>query len=157
MEGHGLRHFRLLLLLENAVLRKCSSISEAMVQQARQQTFEAARIRRDAACAPGFDPRGYFGPQDDSGQQQLKSDLRRNMTFMQHNLFDRAPVRRVDLLFVRNVIIYFSPEDKRRVLDRALAAMRPGGLLVSGESESLVGTHEELELVSHCIYQRSGQ
>lgn len=134
-----------------------SDISDAMVQTARQQTFEAARIRRDAAAAPGLDPSGYFGPPDDKGCRQLNQDLRRNMTFMQHNLFDRAPVRRIDLLFVRNVIIYFSPEDKRRVLERALETMRPGGLLVIGESESLVGTHDDLELVSHCIYRRVGR
>lgn len=131
-----------------------SDISNEMVAAARTQTFPADRIERDAASAPGFDPSPYFGSPTAQGTRQLNAAMRRNMNFKTHNLFDRAPLTRVDLVVVRNVTIYFSPEDKRRVVSRAVDAMSPSGLLIIGESESLVGTRDDLELVDHCIYRR---
>ncbi len=134
-----------------------SDISSEMVDSARSQTFAADRIKRDAASAPGFDPDSYFGRPSTEGTRQLAAALRRNMSFRTHNLFDRAPLTRVDLVVVRNVIIYFSTEDKLRVVSRALDAMTPGGLLIIGESESLVGARDDIELVDHCIYKRKAR
>lgn len=131
-----------------------SDVSGEMVEAARTQTFPADRIERDSASAPGFESSRYFGRATAQGTRQLDAALRRNMSFKRHNLLDRAPLTRVDLVVVRNVIIYFSIEDKRRVVSRALDAMTPGGLLIIGESESLVGMRDDLELVDHCIYRR---
>ena len=50
------------------------------------------------------------------GGYQVKKALRAMMVFGQHNLGDRAPFPRVDLILCRNVLIYFTPELQRRIL-----------------------------------------
>ena len=42
-----------------------------------------------------------------------------------------------DLVFLKNVLIYFAPESKRRVMDNVRSAIRPGGLLVAGPAEGI--------------------
>ncbi len=80
---------------------------------------------------------------------RVRPELRRLVTFERANLLDASAPRGCDLVWCRNVLIYFSPEGRRRALDRLLAATLPGGFVFVGYSESLRDV-EELEA------QRSG-
>ena len=127
-----------------------SDVSRGMVEQAATQRFEVRKLVQAAAAAPAkvpvqqaFDPDGA-----------LHGRLKAHMRFRQHNLFD-APPRRFDLILARNVLIYFSPTDKLRVVRRLLGALKPDGMLVIGESESLVHLDEGLTLVQPCCYRRA--
>ena len=74
----------------------------------------------------------------------LNDTIRRRVTFKRHNLQDDLkPFGQVDLLFCRNVAIYFEAEFKRRLFQRLAAALVPGGHLLLGGSESLL-SHPEL-------------
>ena len=75
--------------------------------------------------------------------------LRRLVTFERANLLDGAAPRGCDMVWCRNVLIYFSPEGRKRALDRLLGATLPGGFVFVGYSESLRDL-DELEA------QRSG-
>ncbi len=57
------------------------------------------------------------------------------VAFRQHNLLDPLRERPFDLVFLKNVLIYFAPESKRRVMDNVRSAICPGGLLVAGPAE----------------------
>lgn len=76
-------------------------------------------------------------------------ELRRLVTFERANLLDVVAPRGCDMVWCRNVLIYFSPEGRKRALDRLVGATLPGGFVFVGYSESLRDV-DELEA------QRSG-
>lgn len=67
-------------------------------------------------------------------------ELRRSTNFMRMNLMDPVyPVDRdVDIIFCRNVLIYFDKQTQRKVVDQLCAHLRPGGYLMVGHSESMI-------------------
>ena len=58
-------------------------------------------------------------------------------------------------IFCRNVLIYFEEDDKRTIVENVLSTIRPGGLLVIGESESLLERDARLEYLEPCIFRVS--
>jgi chemotaxis protein methyltransferase CheR len=59
-----------------------------------------------------------------------------------------------DIVFCRNVMIYFDAPTQRRVLERMHAAMRPGGLLYVGHSENFTDARSLFRLRGKTIYER---
>ncbi len=129
-----------------------SDVSPAMVKAARAQRFDAAKVDAMKPPIPVESSRHFRAAGEG---KELSSALRYNMQFRRHSLFEPIGRSCFDVVFVRNVIIYFTPEDKRKVLDLAITALRPGGIFVSGESESPLHHTERLEFVAPCIYRRT--
>ena len=75
-----------------------------------------------------------------SDEVRVVPELRRRTNFMHTNLMDgNYPVDRdVDLIFCRNVLIYFEKETQRKVVSRLCSHLRPGGYLLVGHSESMI-------------------
>src|ERR1700753_1286010 len=75
-----------------------------------------------------------------SGEVRVVPELRRLTHFMRMNLMDTSyPVDRdVDIIFCRNVLIYFEQETQRKVVQQLCAHLRPGGYLMVGHSESII-------------------
>lgn len=75
-----------------------------------------------------------------SAEVRVIPELRRVVNFMRMNLMDLTyPVDRdVDIIFCRNVLIYFDKATQRKVVDRLCSHLRPGGYLLVGHSESMV-------------------
>lgn len=81
--------------------------------------------------------------------------LRQRVHFAQINLNAALPeVGEFDVIFLRNVMIYFQAETKRQVVARLLAKLRKGGTFIIGHSESLSGIAEGLELQAPSIYRK---
>ncbi len=81
--------------------------------------------------------------------------LRRRVRFAQINLNAPLPdVGQFDMIFLRNVMIYFEAETKRQVVARLLAKLRPGGIFIVGHSESLNGLAPGLETLAPSIYRK---
>lgn len=79
---------------------------------------------------------------------QVADELRGRVTFRRHNLLDPPPPGGpFDVVFLRNVLIYFDLPTKRAVLDRVRSALRPGGYLVLGAAETTIGVHDAYERV----------
>lgn len=68
---------------------------------------------------------------------QIKKRLRACVVFGEHDLGQRAPFPRIDLVLCRNVLIYFTSELQRRVLQLFAFALREGGFLVLGRAETV--------------------
>ncbi|ACO45082.1 CheR family methyltransferase [Deinococcus deserti] len=77
------------------------------------------------------------------GGYQVRSELREMIVFARHNVFRDPPFTRLDLVSCRNMLIYFSPELQKEVLPLFHFALKPGGLLFLGPSETL-GTSREM-------------
>ena len=77
------------------------------------------------------------------------------MRFAQVNLNGNlAGVGDFDVVFLRNVLIYFDLPTKRRIVERIVRQMRPGGWLFIGHSESLNGLDLGLRQERPTIYRR---
>ena len=80
---------------------------------------------------------------------QLADAVRSLVTFRQLNLVrPLPPMGRFDIVLLRNVLIYFEPDLKRRVLESIASVLRPGGHLVLGASETTFGLTDAFERVN---------
>lgn len=79
----------------------------------------------------------------------IKPEVARHVRFRHFNLFSDKPISVVDVIFCRNVFIYFSREQQEKVLDMFWGALAKGGYLVLGRSEKLApSAAKRFELVS---------
>jgi len=121
-----------------------TDISPSMVQQA------AAGRYSGSAASRGLSPQRlqrYF-TQIDANTWEVRPEIRRRASFRLHNLLESySLLGRFDLIFCRNVLIYFSQESRADILSRMAKVLNPGGYLIVGASESLVRQADEFELV----------
>jgi chemotaxis protein methyltransferase CheR len=84
----------------------------------------------------------------DDQQWRVKSPLRDAVSFKEWNLLsDLRPLGMFDVVFCRNVLIYFDPPTKRRVLDALAKQMPPDGVLFLGGAETVLGLTEAFKPV----------
>lgn len=82
--------------------------------------------------------------------------LRQRTRFLQVNLNETLPeMGMFDVIFLRNVMIYFDQDTKREVVRRLEQHLRPGGHFIVGHSESLHGISDRLKLVRPTIYRKA--
>lgn len=87
---------------------------------------------------------------------EVKPFLRRMITFGKFNLIHAGYPKRtpLDFVFCRNVLIYFDGAQKQAIIDKLIDALRPGGWLFLGHSESLLHTNRRLLCVGPTIYRK---
>jgi chemotaxis protein methyltransferase CheR len=87
---------------------------------------------------------------------QAKSRLRKMVTFAQMNLAAAVYVGRMDLIFCMNVMIYFSEERRRSLVQRFYDSLEPGGYLFLGHSESIAKMPVKFQAIvlNDCILYR---
>lgn len=122
-----------------------------------------AKAARGVYPISGFEsvPRHYrdfFEPAGKArGGESLMAaeDIRSLIVFRRLNLIEPWPFRgKFDAVFCRNVMIYFDHDTKSELIERFIRCIKPGGFLYIGHSESLHGTHPELQLVGRTTYRR---
>ncbi len=90
------------------------------------------------------------------GYVQVKKQLREMVTFKRFNLLSgRIPKEMFDVIFCRNVLIYFDRETKELVINRLYEAVKWGGYLVIGGAESLSGVSHSLQYVKPSTYVKA--
>ena len=88
----------------------------------------------------------YF--ERDGMHWQLRSELRNMAKFFKLNLIEHwPPLPVMDIVFLRNVLIYFSPETKRAILEKVRKVMSPQGVLFLGAAETTMGLDASFERV----------
>ena len=88
----------------------------------------------------GVDPQRvarYFRQED--GHYVMKESVRKRVIFDYHNLKHDNGLRGLDIVFCRNVMIYFDAEEQRKLVNRFANCLVPGGFLFLGHAESLQG------------------
>ncbi|WP_330165382.1 CheR family methyltransferase [Methylomonas sp. LL1] len=87
----------------------------------------------------------------------IDSALRSRVKFMQANLIERLPdIGSFDVIFLRNVMIYFDMPTKQRLVERIQYYLRPGGYFFISHSESLNGMNSDLQMIMPSIYRKPG-
>lgn len=88
---------------------------------------------------------------------RIVPELRRQVRFERLNLMDGTyPYDRdVDIIFLRNVLIYFDKADQAAVISRLIGHLRPGGYLLLGHSESMIGTSITMRQIAPAVFQKT--
>lgn len=131
-----------------------SDISREVVEKARAGVYAMNRID---GIPPDYLRRFCLrGVGSREGTLQVDPALRRRVRFDQVNLNEAlVGVGEFDVVFLRNVLIYFDLPTKRRIVERVARQLRPGGWLFIGHSESLNGLDLALRQERPTIYRRS--
>ncbi|WP_394158373.1 protein-glutamate O-methyltransferase [Vibrio campbellii] len=121
-----------------------TDISASMLDMCRAGVYDNLALGR------GLSPerrRTFFEDAGD-GRMKVKDNVKRLVNFRPQNLMDSyALMGKFDIIFCRNVLIYFSPEMKSKVLNQMANSLNPGGYLLLGASESLTGLTDKFEMV----------
>lgn len=132
-----------------------TDISTAVLAQGQRAVYPAEMI----APVP-FDKQGRYvmRARRPGGRAEVRivPELRRLVRFAQLNLMDPSyPIDRdVDVIFLRNVLIYFERKDQEAVIRRLIGHLRPGGYLLLGHSESMIGTSIAMRQVAPAVFQK---
>ncbi|MBK7349358.1 MAG: hypothetical protein IPI92_05795 [Gemmatimonadetes bacterium] len=120
-----------------------TDLSRDMVQRTQQGSYGQLEMNRGLP-APLLVK--YFDRQ--ATRWQVKPDLRRWVQAREMNLMEGwPPLPRFDVIFLRNVLIYFDLDTKRAILRRARQALRPDGFLLLGSAETTVMVDDAWERV----------
>ncbi len=120
-----------------------SDLSLSVLETANRGIYEASRL-------DGIIPervKRYFEPCSEG--YAVREVLRSKVIYDFHNLKYENGLKDLDIIFCRNVLIYFDPEEQIRVLNKFIQALSPGGYLFLGHSESVLGLTDELSFVHH--------
>ena len=130
-----------------------SDISSRVLQRAARGHYPVERTRHiPSAYLKRYCLRGT-GAQE--GTLLVERSLRERVQFTQLNLNTALPrIGSFDLIFLRNVMIYFNAETKRQVVARVLAQLAPGGIFCIGHSESLNEISDAVEQVAPSVYRK---
>ncbi|WP_064605485.1 CheR family methyltransferase [Photobacterium sp. J15] len=131
-------------MLTSGVQITATDISQTMLETCR------AGIYDNLALSRGLSPerRRTFFENNGDGRMKVNDKVKRMVNFRPQNLKDSyALLGKFDVIFCRNVLIYFSPEMKAKVLNQMAASLNPGGYLLLGASESLTGLTDKFEMI----------
>lgn len=127
-----------------------SDISTKVLQVARAGVYASERIEQ----LPPLLQSKYFDEAADH-KYSVRREIRSVVDFRRINLMDPIrPAEPFDVIFCRNVMIYFNKETQTEVIGRLNACLLPGGYLFVGHSESLTGIGHDLEYVEPAIYRK---
>jgi chemotaxis protein methyltransferase CheR len=86
----------------------------------------------------------------------INPDVRRIISFRRFNLMEPMPFKGpMDLIFCRNVMIYFDRDTIAKLVDRFYKLLEVGGYLFIGHSESLSGLEHNFQYIAPCIYRKT--
>jgi chemotaxis protein methyltransferase CheR len=112
-----------------------TDLSQQMVQRAQVGEYSQLEVNRGL---PAHHLYRYFRQQ--GRKWRIGDELRRGVLFLQQNLTQAwPPLPQMDLVLLRNVLIYFPRETKKLVLSRVRQLMKPDGVLLLGSQETTLG------------------
>ena len=120
-----------------------TDVSKPVIQAAREGEYELLALGRGLSA----DRQKRYFQQNSSGSWQVRKEIRDTVTFREHNLLERFNFGKFDIVFCRNVLIYFSSDLKRDILIRTHEILKKKGYLLVGASESVTGLNEYYEMV----------
>jgi chemotaxis protein methyltransferase CheR len=127
-----------------------TDIGVGAVHQARAAVFGDRAMR----LVPGEYRRAYFTEIRHGQAWQAKPVLVQMTSFRQHNLLHPLNERPFDVVFLKNVLIYFDQASKRRALANVASLVRPGGMLIVGASEGLADLLKDCVRIQPWLYRR---
>ena len=133
-----------------------TDLSTRVLDRARQAVW---RLEKAAEIPPAYlEAFMLKGVGDQAGTMKAGPEIRALVKYERRNLVDEAwpPGPPFDLVFCRNVLIYFDRVTKERVVNRLLDVVQPDGYLFLGHAESLTGVTTRARAVQPTVYAPRG-
>ncbi len=96
------------------------------------------------------------GVRSQEGTFLMDDKLKKRTRFKQYNLMNPLPqgIGMFDVIFLRNVLIYFDTETKKQIVERLINALKPGGYFFISHSETLSRVTDKIKMIQPSIYQK---
>ena len=129
-----------------------SDISHTMLDMAKRGIYHKDKLR----LMPLPILKKYFQKGCNRWQDhvKVKKEVMDHVTIGKHNLISDAPPGVFDIIFCRNVMIYFDEDTKQRVVDKLYHSLERGGYLIIGAAEGLVGLDHAFQYIQPSIYRK---
>lgn len=133
---------------------EATDISHRILAKAKAGIYKDETVNRLAADVVRRHFQKGFGPQE--GFYRVKAPLREHVNYRHLNLLEGEPPFKdpFQVIFCRNVMIYFDRETQEELVSRLSRRLIPGGYLMVGHSESLTHIKHPLKMVRPAIYQK---
>jgi len=131
-----------------------TDISHRILERASNGIYKEETVGRLSPALIKAHFQQGFGPQ--AGNYRIKPALREHVSFQQLNLLEGEPSFRepFQVIFCRNVMIYFDRATQEELVARLTRRLVPGGYLLVGHSESLTNIKHGLKSIQPAVYQR---
>ncbi|ATC95551.1 CheR family methyltransferase [Pseudoalteromonas tunicata] len=131
-----------------------TDISNTMLDLCKNAEYDSLALARGLSA----ERRTKFFQNSERGMAKVNDSVRKNVSFRHLNLLDSyALLGKFDIIFCRNVLIYFAPDVKAKIIAQFAQSLNPKGYLFLGASESMTGLSNEFEMI-RCnpgiIYQK---
>ncbi|MCP5464147.1 MAG: protein-glutamate O-methyltransferase CheR [Deltaproteobacteria bacterium] len=128
---------------------EASDISDQMIKLCNEGRYKGRAIEN----VPKPQLKEYFEKIDEEWFR-VQASLKRKVKFFKHKLQDKPKGSGYDIIFLRNVMIYFEKDTKALILEHMSNALKPNGILVIGESEGLIGVEHDFKFYKPSVYQK---
>ncbi|GAA6203432.1 MULTISPECIES: protein-glutamate O-methyltransferase CheR [Thalassotalea] len=121
-----------------------TDISNTMLEHCKYAHYDSLALSR------GLSPerKRLFFENGDNGMSKVKDSVKKSVSFRQLNLLGSYSLMgRFDIVFCRNVLIYFAPEIKMQILSQIHGVLNKGGYLFLGASESLSNLSQDFDMI----------
>lgn len=130
-----------------------TDISGRMIEEAREGKYSTARINQ----LPTHFIKNHFEKMEDDKKHEVYSAsaaIRKNVRFQQFNLIKDIPSlsQGFDIIFCRNVLIYFKEETKHQVVADLISKLNPGGYLILAHCEGMLCRNTGLKQISPAVF-----
>lgn len=128
-----------------------TDISTKVLRQALEGVYTAEQL----SDVPEKWKRQYFRYLSGEERYAVTEELKREVLFRQFNLMNAFPFRRkLHVVFLRNVMIYFDEKTKRELVGKIYNALEPGGYLFIGTTETLDRNSSPFQLIRPSIFRK---
>ena len=128
-----------------------TDISTEALQHAVTGIYEKEQIE----CLPEHWKRRFIHSIEDGTRYEINKEIKNEVLFRKLNLMDEFPFKRkMHVVFLRNVMIYFDKKTKNELIQRVYDVMEPGGYLFIGRTETIDRTETPFKLIQPSIFQK---
>ncbi|MBL4899319.1 MAG: protein-glutamate O-methyltransferase CheR [Colwellia sp.] len=121
-----------------------TDISPTMLEHCKYGHYDSLALARGLSA----ERKCQFFENGDNGMLKVKDQVKKMVTFRPLNLLNSYSLMgRFDIVFCRNVLIYFSPEIKAQIISQIHGTLNSGGYLFLGASESLSGLSDDFNML----------
>ena len=125
-------------------------ISEKVLSKAREGIYPSDSLIK----LPDSYKKRYFKTIG-SSEYEVIPEIKKYITFKAFNLMDNISEKnKYDVIFLRNVMIYFNSETKRHIIDKIYGATKPGGYLLIGHAEALQRDKSDYIYIKPAVYKK---